>query len=181
MDTLFPSGISELIGMFTPCFGANRFNYFRGFVLAYMLLGQTRKCMTDIARVCFFADRHVAGWERFPASSRREMPGVQQQALSLIAEQIRDRLLIHGAYPAWPDTTLIGKVGGKMIGVQKWHDHSGNPDRGDRLMGHHRALTGLVGLRHGGLPCSAPSASPCGAWPCSESSTLNRFKTKRLP
>lgn len=155
MDAFFPSNVLELISLFSPCFGANHFNYFQGFMLGYMLLGQTRKCVTNIAQVCFFVDRHVASWERFLATYPWSMSEIQKRVLGLIQEEIKDKLLIHGAYLAWLDTSLIGKVKGKMIGVQKWHDHSGNPDRGDHLIGHHWALAGLVGFSAIGAVTSA--------------------------
>jgi hypothetical protein len=31
-----------------------------------------------------------------------------------------------------------------MSGVQKWHDHSGNANRGEQLKGHHWAILGLI-------------------------------------
>ena len=63
----------------------------------------------------------------------------------LLKEKLSDKLLVCGAYLAWIDTTLVAKVQGKMPGVQKWKDHSGNPDRGEHLIGHHWALAGLIG------------------------------------
>ena len=70
-----------------------------------------------------------------------------------------DGLLIHGAYLLWIDTYLVGKVKGKMPGVQNWHDHSSNPDRGDRLIGHHWAVAGMIGFGMAGgtlLPLCFP-------------------------
>jgi hypothetical protein len=45
MDTLFPTTIINYIGAFASAFAANNFIYFRGFVLGFLLLGQTRKCV----------------------------------------------------------------------------------------------------------------------------------------
>ena len=115
-------------------------------MLAYMLLGQTRKSVTNIARVCFFIKRHVSSFERFLSDYQWDLTALQQQMLRLIKAQIGDRLLICGAFLVWVDTTLISKVKGRMDGVQTWHDHSGNPDRGERMVGHHWALAGLFGL-----------------------------------
>lgn len=42
------------------------------------------------------------------------------------------------------ETTRVPKVRGQMPGVQKWHDHRGDPARGESLVGHHWALIGLV-------------------------------------
>jgi hypothetical protein len=142
----FPSSVIGIISLFAPYFMANNFIYFRGFMRAYMLLGQSRKTVTNMARVCFFIDRHVASVERFLSNSRWDLSGVKDCLVSLIRARLEDNLLIHGAYLLWLDTFLISKIKGKMVGVQKWHDHSGNPDRGDHLTGHHWAIAGLIGF-----------------------------------
>ena len=113
--------------------------------MATMLLGQTRKCVTNVARVCFFLNRHIGSWERFLSHAQWDMGQIQRCLISLIREKMKEHLLVCGAYLAWVDTTLIAKVKGKMPGVQKWHDHSGNADRGSHLIGHHWALVGLMG------------------------------------
>lgn len=145
MDTLFPAVITGYLELFAPAFPAKNFLYFRGFVMAMMLLGQSRKCVTNVSRVCFFLNRHISSWERFLSQSQWDMGQIQRQLISLIREQMGEKLLVHGAYLGWLDTTLIPKGKGKMPGVQKWHDHSGNPDRGAHLVGHHWALVGLTG------------------------------------
>ncbi|OQA18390.1 MAG: hypothetical protein BWY64_01524 [bacterium ADurb.Bin363] len=68
MKTLFPVIIITYVECFSTCFPANNFEYFRGFILAFMLLGETRKCVTNISPVCFFVDRHILSWERFLSS-----------------------------------------------------------------------------------------------------------------
>ena len=145
MDTLFPMTIMNYIGTFASAFAANNFIYFRGFTLAFLLLGQTRKCVTNIARACFFVRRHISSWERFLSQYQWDINEVRLRLVKLLKQQLQDKLLVYGAYLAWVDTTLVTKVKGKMPGVQKWHDHSGNPDRGEHLIGHHWALIGLLG------------------------------------
>ena len=145
MDTLFPQLIIAYIGHFAPFFPANNFIYFRGFILAYMLLGQSHKCITNISRVCFFVDRHLVSWERFLSQYQWDVNGVRERLIRLLMEQLGEKLFICGGYLAWVDTTFVTKVKGKMPGVQKWHDHSGNPDRGASLIGHHWAIVGLFG------------------------------------
>ncbi|MCS6806504.1 MAG: transposase [Acidobacteriota bacterium] len=144
MDTLFPAMIITYLGQLAPVFSANHFVYFRGFVLAMMLLGQTRKCVTNVARVCFFVNRHVSSWERFLSQAQWELNQVRDRVLGLIQQRLGPHLLMEGAYLAWVDTTLIAKVKGRMPGVQTWHDHNGNPE-GTYLVGHHWALVGLMG------------------------------------
>jgi hypothetical protein len=145
MDTLFPMTIVDYIGTFASAFAASNFIYFRGFMLAFLLLGQTHKCVTNIARACFFVDRHVSSWERFLSQYQWNINDVRQRLVTMLKEKLQDKLLVYGAYLAWVDTTLVAKVKGKMPGVQKWHDHSGNPGRGEHLIGHHWALAGLLG------------------------------------
>ncbi len=133
MDTLFPVAIITYINMFAPVFAANNFIYFRGFMLAFLLLGETRKCVTNMAGVCFFVNRHVSSWERFLSQYQWDINDVRLRLVTLLKQQLQDKLLVYGAYLAWVDTTLVAKVKGNMPGVQKWHDHSGNPDRGTHL------------------------------------------------
>jgi hypothetical protein len=135
-----------VIEPFAPLFAANHVLYFRGWIVAMLLLGETRKCVTNIARVCFFVERHVSSWERFLSQAQWDLPAVQQRLVTLLRERLGDQLLVAGAYLAWVDTTLVSKVKGRMPGVQCWHDHSGNPNRGTHLVGHHWALAGLLGV-----------------------------------
>ena len=67
-----------------------------------------------------------------------------QTLLDTLRQKLGASLQIHGAYLAVVDTLLIAKNGRQMLGVQTWHDHSGNADRGERLRGHHWAILGLV-------------------------------------
>jgi len=145
MDTLFPTTIINYIGVFASAFTANNFIYFRGFMLGFLLLGETRKCVTNIARACFFVSKHISSWERFLSQYQWDINDLRQRLVTLLKEKLQDKLLVYGAHLAWLDTTLVAKVKGKMPGVQKWHDSSGNPDRGEHLIGHHWALVGLLG------------------------------------
>ena len=145
MDTLFPPIIIGYIGHFASYFPANNFIYFRAMMLAYMLLGQTRKCVTNIARVSFFVERHLTSWERFISLYQWDLNGVQKRLVIVLMEQLGSKLIIYGGYLASVDTTLVTKVLGNMPGVQKWHDHSSNPERGDHIIGHHWAIVALLG------------------------------------
>jgi hypothetical protein len=153
MDTYFPTTILLLLEGFRQYFPAQHFAYFRGYVWALAMLGTTRKCMTNVVRTCVFVERHLASWERFLAESQWDLRGVSQALVTQLLQQLGARLELWDALLAAVDTTLIPKVRGKMPGVQKWHDHSGNPARGESLVGHHWALIGLVSAWGAGYLC----------------------------
>jgi hypothetical protein len=144
MDTYFPASIVPYVEMFRQSFPAQHFAYFRGYVWALAMLGTTRKCMTNIARTCVFVDRHLASWERFLAVYQWDLRRVHQRLVTQLLQELGASMYLWDALLAAVDTTLVAKVRGKMPGVQKWHDHSGNPARGESLVGHHWALIGLV-------------------------------------
>jgi hypothetical protein len=144
MDTYVPTTMLLWLEGFRQHFPAQHFAYFRGYVWALAMLGTTRTCMTNIARSCVFVDRHLASWERFLAESHGDRRGVSQTLVARLLQQLGSRLYLWDALLAAVDTTLVPKVWGQMPGVQKWHDHSGNPARGESLVGHHWALIGWV-------------------------------------
>ncbi|MGH8069654.1 MAG: transposase [Candidatus Entotheonellia bacterium] len=153
MDTDFPTTMVAYLELFRQHFPAPHFAYFRGYVWALAMLGTTRKCMTNIARTCVFVDRHLASWERFLADSQWDLRGVSQTLVTHLVPQLGASVSRWDAVLAAVDTTLIPKVRGKMPGGQKWHDHRGNPARGDSLVGHHWALIGLVSAWGAGYLC----------------------------
>jgi hypothetical protein len=153
MDTYVPTTMLLWLEGFRQHFPAQHFAYFRGYVWALAMLGTTRKCMTNIARSCVFVDRHLASWERFLAESHGGRRGVSQTLVARLLQQLGSRLYLWDALLAAVDTTLVPKVRGKMPGVQKWHDHSGDPARGESLVGHHWALIGLVSAWGVGYLC----------------------------
>lgn len=144
METLFPSTIIAYIAIFKPFFPANNFLYFRSFMLAYMLIGKSRKCVTNIAKSCFYLDKHISSMERFLSQYQWDMSQIKRTLFHLIKDRLGEELLVFGAYLAWVDTTMICKVKGKMPGVQRLHNHSGNSDNEGYIIGHHWAISGLV-------------------------------------
>jgi hypothetical protein len=70
--------------------------------------------------------------------------GVSQTLVGHLVQQLGARVSLGDAVLAAVDTTLIPKVRGTRPGVQQWHDHRGNPARGESLIGQHWALIGWV-------------------------------------
>ena len=104
--------------------------------------------MTNIARSCFFINRSLSSWERFLAEYKWNLPFVVRTVIRILMDKLGDSLKIHGAYliaiPPIGYPTLMAKVANRMLGVQKWEDHSGNPGRGSFIVGHHWAVLGLI-------------------------------------
>jgi hypothetical protein len=100
--------------------------------------------MTRIAYTCFFVDRHLSSWERFLAESSWDLTVLSKTLVEVLISKLGAQLMVYGAYLAALDTTLVAKVKGKMLGVQKWHQSSANADRGDGIVGHHWGLIGLI-------------------------------------
>jgi len=87
----------------------------------------------------------VSGWSRFLAHSEWNLETLQKRLVEFVLSCFEDKLLFLGQYlVAGIDTSLMPIFGQKMAGVQKWHDHSGNADRGGFIRGHHWGLIGLL-------------------------------------
>jgi hypothetical protein len=134
----------EYLWLFRGHFTKPSWSYFGGYLLS-LLLTSGRKTMSRVARTCFFVERHLSSWERFLAENPWDLNGVLRSVVDAVLSQMGDSLLVHGALLAVVDTFLVAKNGDAMSGVQAWHDHSGNADRGARMRGHHWALVGLIG------------------------------------
>jgi DDE superfamily endonuclease len=143
MDIFLPTQTLSLFQVFAPCFTAPSFAYFQSYVWALMVV-EGRKCMTRIARCVFFHQRDLSSWERFLAEHRWSLTAVTARLVTLVVAKLGDQLQVHGAYLLGKDTTLVAKTTTRMVGVQKWKDHSDNADRGPYLVGHHWNLVGLI-------------------------------------
>jgi hypothetical protein len=142
MDIFFPAQTLSLFQVFAPCFTAPSFAYFQSYLWALMVV-EGRKCMTRLARCVFFHQRDLSSWERFLAEHRWSLTAVTARLVTLVVAQLGAQLQVHGAYLLGTDTTLVAKTATRMVGVQKWKDHS-NADRGAYLVGHHWNLGGLI-------------------------------------
>jgi len=143
MAELVPEILYSYLVLFKPHFNKPSFIYFSGYMVSLLLTGG-RKTMSRVAHTCFFVDRHLASWERFLAENAWDPTALGQTLLTTLQLKLGASLQVHGAYLAVVDTLLIAKNGRQMVGVQTWHDHSGNANRGERLRGHHWAMLGLV-------------------------------------
>ena len=142
MDIFFPAQTLSLLQVFAPCFTAPSLAYFQSYVWALMVV-EGRKCLTRLARCAFFHQRNLSSWERFLAGHRWSLMAVIERLVRLVVERLGAQLQVHGAYLVGTDTTLVAKTAKRMLGVQKWKDHSDNADRGAYLVGHHWNLVGL--------------------------------------
>jgi hypothetical protein len=144
MDTFFPTALLTYLEPFRQLFSAPSYRYFKSYIWAMLIL-EGRKCITNVEHACFFLDRHIASFERFLAKNKWDMNQVSKTMVHLLVKVLADSLYVCGAFLFVVDTTFNAKASKKMLGVQKWKDHSGNPDRGQYLIGHHWAIGGLIG------------------------------------
>lgn len=93
----------------------------------------------------FFFSKHISSYERFLAENKWSIIQVSKTLLIILLEKHGPRFLVFGKYLLAIDSTFVAKASKKMFGVQKWHDHSANPDRGEYIFGHNWAIAGLIG------------------------------------
>jgi len=139
----FPIEIIPFLEVFRNSFNASGFKYFLGFL--WLSVGLTdRKCLTRMASSCPLLRRHVSGWSRFFSESPWNLKLLRTKIYHLLLNHLAGALFFKGYLVAALDTTLMVSFGRKMLGVQRWHDHSGNADRGGYIIGHHWGLIGLL-------------------------------------
>ncbi len=143
MNVFLPPVLLTYLSFFQGGFSKPNFVYFQGYIWS-LLLTKGHKCMTNIAQACFFVDRHLSSWERFLVENPWDVTDMSKTLVQLLLAKLGEALKVHGAYLAALDTTLIAKVWGKMLGVQRWHQTSGNADRGDSIVGHHWGIIGVI-------------------------------------
>ena len=148
----FPSEIVPFLDTFRNCFNANGFRYFLGFLWLSVGLND-RKCLTRLASSCPLFRRHVSGWSRFFSEGPWNLRTVRSRVYRFLISHLTGEVFYKGYLVAALDTTLMVSFGRKMLGVQRWHDHSGNADRGGYIIGHHWGLIGLLLHRVNGWIC----------------------------
>jgi hypothetical protein len=143
MDIFFPTQTLSLLQAFAPCFTTPSFASFQSSLWALMVV-EGRTCLTRLARCVFCHQRALSSWERCLAEYRWSLRAVPDRLVTLVVSQLGDTLQVHGAYWLGTDTTLVAKSAKRMLGSQKWKDHSDNADRGASLIGHHWHLVGRI-------------------------------------
>lgn len=143
MENVFPTILVTYLLPFRQAFSQPGWQYFQGFIWV-MLLSRGRKCVTQIARTCFFIDRSISSWERFLAEQQWDMTQVMQSLVGLLQAELGESLVYAGRYVIGIDPTYVAKVKGRMLGVQRWREHSTNPDRGTVVTGHQWMLGGVL-------------------------------------
>ena len=143
MNNFFPTILVTYLLPFRQAFSQPGWRYFQGFIWA-MLLSTGRKCVSQICRTCFFVERSLSSWERFLAEHQWDTSQVMLALIGLLQQELGERLTYAGRYILGIDPTFVAKVKGRMVGVQKWREHSQNPDRGVQVVGHQWMLGGLL-------------------------------------
>jgi hypothetical protein len=143
MENFFPEILLAYLQSFRQAFYQPGWLYFQGYIWATLLSGG-RKCVTQIARACFFIDRSLSSWERFLAEQQWDVNQVMLALIGLLQQELGDTLKYAGRYVIALDPTFVAKVKGRMLGVQTWREHSENPDRGTQVTGHQWMLGGLL-------------------------------------
>ena len=148
----FPSEIVPFLEILRNSFNTSGFKYFLGFL--WLSVGLTdRRCLTRMASACPLFQRHVSGWSRFFSQSPWNLRSLRTKVYHLLVTHLAGDVFYKGFLVAALDTTLMVSFGRKMLGVQRWHDHSGNADRGGYMIGHHWGLIGILLRRVNGWVC----------------------------
>lgn len=143
MNDVFPAIFVAYLLPFRQAFSQPGCRYFQGFIWA-TLISQGRKCVTQIVRTCMFFDRSLSSWERFLAEQQGDMTQVMQSLVTVLQTGVGEKLLYADRYVMGLDPTYVAKVNGRMLGVQRWREHSENPDCGMTVTGHQWMLGGLL-------------------------------------
>ena len=140
---IFPPLLLLYLDCLSPCFSCYSAPFFEGYVVG-LLLTKGRKCMSRVASVCWFVDRHLSSWERFLADHHWSTTEFTQCWFRLLCKRLSHLGIDLSEYLFLLDTTLVSKVKGRMPGVQKWSAHPGEDGAGKSIVGHHWSIMGLA-------------------------------------
>lgn len=92
MNHFFPTILVTYLQPFRQAFYQPGWQYFQGWIWAVLLSG-SRKCVTHIARTCWFVDRSLASWERFLAEQQWDMTQVIGSLVGLLQHELGESLM----------------------------------------------------------------------------------------
>lgn len=139
----FPPIIIPFLAVFRQGFTSPQYQYFLGFLWGLVAI-QGKKTLTRLASGNPWLRQHVSGWSRFLGCSQWDLAGVQRGLWCMLLIVLGGRLFYKGYLVAALDTSLIPVFSKRLLGVQRWHDHSGNTQRGGYVQGQHWGLIGLL-------------------------------------
>ncbi|MBF0240024.1 MAG: transposase [SAR324 cluster bacterium] len=140
---LFPALILLYLDQLSPCFSRYSVVLFEGYVWS-SLITNGRKCMSRLASACWFVDRHLSSWERFLADHHWSITELTRRWFSLLVSRLLKLGVPLAELIFVLDTTLVAKVEGSMLGVQRWSAHPGENEAEKKIIGHHWAILGLA-------------------------------------
>lgn len=143
MESLFPALMITYLSGFREVFSQPTWPYFQCYVFA-LLFVEGRKCTSRLRQACALTDKSLSSFQRFLSSYQWDLTAVMRALVGLLVRQLKEQLQVGGSYLLVVDTFLVAKASRKMLGVQRWHDHSSNPDRGKTMTGHHWSLAALM-------------------------------------
>jgi len=179
MYIYIPMEIIQLLLFPKDILSIPNYNIFVNYIWC-ILAAEGRKTTRNIYKYCFFFKKNLSSWERFLNSNHWSYTEVMRKLFLLLTDTFKSQFLVHGAYLVAYDTSLIAKNSKKIIGIQKWRNHSGNADAGEYVIGHHFGILALVGKFLNGRFLSFPlifrliagKSSPC-QWICTSDGTAS--------
>jgi len=144
MYIYIPLELIQILLYTKECFTIPTYNLFVNFIWC-LLAAEGRKTTRNIHRYCFFYKKNLASWERLLSQYKWSISQVMEKLFSLLIKTFPGHFLLYGAYTVAYDSSLISKNSKKIMGIQKWKNHSGNADTGEFIVGHHWGILGLVG------------------------------------
>jgi hypothetical protein len=153
MYIYIPMEIIQLLLFPKECFKCiTSYHYFVCYIWC-LLVVPGRKTTRNLYRHCFFYRKDVSSWCRFLTEYKWDYTEVIKKMFVLLLKLFPQELMLHGAIQACFDTTLTAKDSKKVMGIQKWDNHSGNADAGEYILGHHWGVLGITGFFRNQFVC----------------------------
>jgi hypothetical protein len=110
--------------VFRQGFTSPQYQYFLGFLWGLVAI-PGKKTLTRLSSGNPWIRQHVSGWSRFLGCAQWDLTSVQRGLWRMLLDVLGKRLFFKGYLVAAFDTSLIPVSSRKLLGVQRWHDHSG--------------------------------------------------------